>query len=314
MYTYYICDNGSPIACDTADVYIDVTGIPVSTNQTYANDDAYVTSVNTPVPGSVGLNDTDPQDHLVTFTQVTNPANGTVVFNTDGTFVYTPNNNYDGPDQFIYSKCDNGIPVVCDTATVYITIFKPNAALPAIMNQFDVIANDCNARLEWTTAQEFNVARFEIERKVENSNFEMIGTKTAVGMSQVPQTYTYTDKNVAKGNTEYRLRIVDIDGKFEYSVIRNVNISCTAISDIKLYPNPSSTTTTVSISSPDELMYEIKMIDAVGKSVFNSAVDVNNETKLVTIPVEHLASGIYSIIVSDGQNEAKVIRFQKTQR
>jgi hypothetical protein len=61
-------------------------------------------------------------------------------------------------------------------------------------------------------------------------------------------------------------------------------------------------------------MYEIKMIDAVGKSVFNSAVDVNNETKLVTIPVEHLASGIYSIIVSDGQNEAKVIRFQKTQR
>ncbi len=314
MYTYYICDNGSPIACDTADVYIDVTGIPLSTNQTYANDDAYVTSVNTPVPGSVGLNDTDPQDHLVTFTQVSNPANGTVVFNTDGTFVYTPNNNYDGPDQFIYSKCDNGIPVVCDTATVYITIFKPNAALPAIMNQFDVIANDCNARLEWTTAQEFNVARFEIERKVENSNFEMIGTKTAVGLSQVPQTYTYTDKNVAKGNTEYRLRIVDIDGKFEYSAIRNVNISCTAISDIKLYPNPSSTSTTVSISSPDELMYEIKMIDAVGKSVFNSAVDVNNETKLVTIPVEHLASGIYSIIVSDGQNEAKVIRFQKTQR
>jgi hypothetical protein len=53
---------------------------------------------------------------------VTNPSNGTLTLNPDGSFTYIPNAGYTGPDQFVYSKCDNGNPVACDTATAYITI------------------------------------------------------------------------------------------------------------------------------------------------------------------------------------------------
>jgi hypothetical protein len=81
-----------------------------------------------------------------------------------------------------------------------------------------------------------------------------------------------------------------------------------------LYPNPSSTSTTLSISTPEELTFDVKMIDAVGKVVFQTSIDLNNETKLVNIPVTNLATGLYTIMVSDRQNEMKAIRFQKTQQ
>jgi gliding motility-associated-like protein len=51
---------------------------------------------------------------------VTPPANGTIVFNTDGTYTYTPNESFAGTDSFTYELCDaNGD---CDQAQVTITI------------------------------------------------------------------------------------------------------------------------------------------------------------------------------------------------
>ncbi|MBN8820643.1 MAG: cadherin-like domain-containing protein [Spirosoma sp.] len=61
-------------------------------------DDAVSTVENTPVTASVATNDSDPDGNLNPngFTKLTNPAHGTVVFNADGTYTYTPNTNYLG--------------------------------------------------------------------------------------------------------------------------------------------------------------------------------------------------------------------------
>ena len=53
--------------------------------------------------------------------------------NTDGTYSYKPNARFFGNDQFVYSVCDNGSPVACDTATVYLTVLEtqnPPLAIP----------------------------------------------------------------------------------------------------------------------------------------------------------------------------------------
>ena len=136
-FLYNICDNGTPIACDTAKVTITVTSLPApGSNQTYANDDAASTTKNVPVSGNVLLNDTDPQGHtqIITPTPIVAPLNGSVTLNSNGTFTYTPNTNYVGTDKFLYKVCDNGSPTACDTATVYLTIydcFLPPATISA---------------------------------------------------------------------------------------------------------------------------------------------------------------------------------------
>jgi VCBS repeat-containing protein len=54
----------------------------------------------------------------------TSTSNGTLVFNSDGTYTYTPNANFNGTDEFIYQLCD--VDGDCDTAIVTITINSTN--------------------------------------------------------------------------------------------------------------------------------------------------------------------------------------------
>lgn len=72
---------------------------------------------------SLIANDSDPEGTALTAVAETkNTAHGHVVINTDGTFIYTPNPDYNGPDSFTYQVCDSDAPVMCSTGTVNITV------------------------------------------------------------------------------------------------------------------------------------------------------------------------------------------------
>ncbi|PKA83674.1 putative repeat protein (TIGR01451 family)/gliding motility-associated-like protein [Ulvibacter sp. MAR_2010_11] len=129
-FEYQICDGGNPIACDTATVYIEVLPIGSPDNEPpVANADTNTTEVDTPVSGNVMVNDFDPDGDPITVTGNTNPVNGTVVVNPDGSYTYTPNPGFVGEDTFEYTICDDGAPIpppLCDTATVTIQVIPNN--------------------------------------------------------------------------------------------------------------------------------------------------------------------------------------------
>ncbi|MGB4653835.1 MAG: Ig-like domain-containing protein [Bacteroidales bacterium] len=127
-FTYRVCDDGTPSLCTEAVVSIMVID-NVGVNTTYAMDDMFVTDYNTPLSGNVLDNDYDLEGdaQTVTTTPLSGVSNGTLVLNSDGTFTYTPAAGYFGPDQFVYQVCDNGSPVACDSATVYLVV-KVNEA------------------------------------------------------------------------------------------------------------------------------------------------------------------------------------------
>ena len=127
-FTYQICDNGTPSLCDTAEVVIDIKDNDGGINDTYAHDDAYNADKNSTIEANVLNNDYDPELdlQLVNTTPVQQPVNGTLVLNGNGTFVYKPNTDFVGTDNFIYSLCDAGLPQVCDIATVYLTVNSNN--------------------------------------------------------------------------------------------------------------------------------------------------------------------------------------------
>ncbi|MBX9998516.1 cadherin-like domain-containing protein, partial [Priestia aryabhattai] len=67
---------------------------------------------------------TDVDGNPLTYGLLTGPANGTVVVNLDGTYTYTPNENYNGVDSFsvVVSDGQGGTAV----STVTITILPVN--------------------------------------------------------------------------------------------------------------------------------------------------------------------------------------------
>lgn len=120
-FNYNVCDNGTPSLCDVGTVTIDI--LPEeSRNSTYSVDDSYYSASRIPISGNIKTNDYDPQGHTQTFNTipVKAPKYGNVVINSNGTFTYTPTSNYFTTDNFVYELCDNGTPVACDSATVYI--------------------------------------------------------------------------------------------------------------------------------------------------------------------------------------------------
>jgi gliding motility-associated-like protein len=122
---YQVCDNGVPSLCDTVTVTFTVNAVndaPVGVG------DAYITDEDVAVLGNVLTNDTDVEGDALTVSLITAPVNGNVVLNADGSFTYTPNANFYGFDSLHYRVCDNGVPSMCDTATVVFTVNAVNDA------------------------------------------------------------------------------------------------------------------------------------------------------------------------------------------
>jgi hypothetical protein len=127
-FTYTVCNSAAQ--CTTALVTIKVRdNAPNNNDNPIAQNDQAVTTPNSPVVIVVKANDSDPDGQ--TLGQpiiVTSPVNGNVTVNANGTVTYTPVNSFTGVDTFTYQVCDNGSPVLCDQATVTVTV-RPNPAV-----------------------------------------------------------------------------------------------------------------------------------------------------------------------------------------
>ncbi len=125
-FTYEVCDDGTPALCDTAVVNVTVDAV---NDAPVANDDSATTPEDTPVAIDVTANDTDVDGNLdpTSVTVTSGPANGAVAVDpVTGAVTYTPDADFNGTDSFTYEVCDDGTPVLCDTATVTVTVTPVN--------------------------------------------------------------------------------------------------------------------------------------------------------------------------------------------
>ena len=119
-FTYKANDGqlDSNVATVTINV-LPVNDAPVANNDSYSTDS--LTPLSVVAPGVLG-NDTDVDGDPLTAALVTNPIQGTVTFNTDGSFDYLPFSGYTGTDSFTYQVSDGEF---TSTATVTITVTAP---------------------------------------------------------------------------------------------------------------------------------------------------------------------------------------------
>ena len=119
-FTYRAFDGHVP-SDEPAAVTITVT--PVN-DPPVAGDDAYTIQEDTALSGNVLSNDTDVDGDPLAAAKLTDPSHGSLVFNPNGSFSYTPGADFNGTDSFTY-KVNDGT-VDSNTATVTITITPMN--------------------------------------------------------------------------------------------------------------------------------------------------------------------------------------------
>ncbi|MBS1643459.1 MAG: tandem-95 repeat protein, partial [Bacteroidetes bacterium] len=117
---YAACDGGTPAKCDTATLSITVTA--EKPKAPIAEPDHLSVNENHPISSTVRTNDLDPNTGVLNYdtTLATGPSHGSVGMNTNGTFTYTPDSNFNGVDSFKYTVC-NAVPL-CTTAWAYVSV------------------------------------------------------------------------------------------------------------------------------------------------------------------------------------------------
>ncbi len=143
--------------------------------------------------------------------------------------------------------------------------YRPLGPLPVTLLYFNARKNNSTSSLlEWKTSQEINSARFDVERSYDAISFGRIGSVNAAGNSTVPVEYSFIDRNPAKGMNYYRLKQVDLDGRFIYTPARLVRFDELNPGTVKYYPNPTNGILTVELATANAT--EIRVINIINVS------------------------------------------------
>ncbi len=171
--------------------------------------------------------------------------------------------------------------------------------LPLRLLDFTVQKSEEKALLKWHTTSEINTAAFEIER-ANKSNFVKIGEVAALNRSGF-HSYQFEDAELSTGSNFYRLKMIDIDGKFTYSDIRRIDNLLAE--KIHISPNPVTSIMKVAGVSGDDAL---QVVDGSGKVVYQQAISGDEEE----VNVAKLSRGNY-VLRLKGKQGQKSLRFVK---
>lgn len=285
---------------------------------------AYLRQTNSPwsniSPTKYSLANNTVVNQEVLFSSPTTESNASLVFqfnDVDGSFwldnieLYEANVTITRPDDYIRFEYNagktnkvvalNGTYISADS-TVYtntvtlapfssvILLKETTQPLPLTFLSFDGKRTGNKIELEWRTANEVNTDYFDVLRSVDGIQFEKIGEVKANNTTGVFD-YKATDDNPFPGKNYYKLKQVDLDGKYSFSKV--ITIAYLESTGISISPNPASNAIRVSLNigacagSADLFIHSVS-----GSLIKRMSVAVSSGAEIL-IDVSNLASGTY---------------------
>ncbi len=176
--------------------------------------------------------------------------------------------------------------------------------LPLELSNFEGTANGCTINLTWQTFIEKDFDRFEVEWSSAGQQFTMIKTENGAG-GYFTQNYSAVDISFSKSNY-YRLKMIDLDGKFEYSDIISISTSC--VPKALVYPNPVKTSIgflNLSFESQNTDS-EVRLIDMFGRVAKRYTIEMDVNGQNTQLDISGLATGVYILNIK-GSNLNRLI-------
>ena len=170
--------------------------------------------------------------------------------------------------------------------------------LPVVLSLFNGFANETSNQLYWNSVTETGTSYYELERSSDGVNFTDIAKINAAGSSTSSKDYTYLDENVGNQNWYYRLRMVDLNGNFNYSNIISINRNADK-SVIKVYPNPATDNIVVTHNKTSNAILNIYNVE--GQLVHSEKL--NPASVATQIGINNFSNGFYSVKIIDINNE-----------
>jgi hypothetical protein len=178
--------------------------------------------------------------------------------------------------------------------------------LPITLANIKATATGNVNTVNWTTASEQNISKFIVQRSATGNNFVSIGevaTQALNGNSSVALNYNFIDVNPIQGKQQYRLQMIDRDGKTKYSNIVTVRRGATSIEITDVRPNPTNGIVNFNIIGVNNNV-NLAVRTLNGQTVITKN---NTQSNNLSIDLSKLATGMYLIEAIDVKTQEKAV-------
>ncbi len=172
--------------------------------------------------------------------------------------------------------------------------YTPGILLPVHLLSFKGEMNNHKVSLDWKVENEQNFDAYHVERSIDGRTFSEIGEIKSANL----RTYTFVDDILKiQSSTHlqkkiyYRLKMVDIDGKYSFS--NTIAISLTSEKSFTIYPNPTNGGFKLLANNG---ITKVEITDATGRVVFKKTYNTNGSINISTFNFD---AGTYFVKVMD---------------
>lgn len=178
--------------------------------------------------------------------------------------------------------------------------------LPVTLIDFRAIRNNDFIKLNWTTANEFLLERYELERSATGNNFYTIGS---VNCNNTPfaQTYNWLDNAPLAGINVYRLKIINMDRGYTYSPV--IKLDMNARKGISVYPNPATDHMLLQMYGQLKGEHIMTLYNSNGKKVMSNGIILDGNDAVRSFALDkNLSTGIYYMEIYDPAKNKTALR------
>ena len=166
--------------------------------------------------------------------------------------------------------------------------------LPLELLTFTATPLQNHITLKWESIEATNLSHFIVERSTDAHSYTKIDQLLGKNMPPTNK-YSIDDHTVKSGQLYYyRLKIIRLDGNFDYSPIRIAQINETI--EMTIFPNPTNNILNIKMNKGD--IKEVIIQNTAGREVMRKNTFTNSEW----IDVSTLAAGLYFVRVINRNN------------
>lgn len=183
----------------------------------------------------------------------------------------------------------------------YSSVQRGGVIVPITWLDFTALRSGNDAVLTWKVTNQVDNDHYEVEVSKDGSVFTLLARVNEAGSNE----YRYTHENITRMSAPslfYRIKQVDKDGKFSYSIVRRVQVDAKPLS-ITLQENPvKGSSVKAFIHASNNGKGKLIITDLSGKVIYQKQAVWNAGTTTENIDLSNQASGSYIIsLISDGE-------------
>ena len=185
-----------------------------------------------------------------------------------------------------FGETENGEVYTVSLTAGTVSHVTGSGVLPVVLDKFTGHASNGVVQLNWNTLSEHNLRQFEIEYSIDGTSFTRVGIVPALNAAN-GSAYEFGHSVTYSTVIYYRLKMVDLDGHFQYSQVISIDINKSS----GHFVYPSIVTTGIINIFLNESFESFELISANGSIILKQ--DIRGRIGRVDIPLHVISSGIY---------------------